>query len=125
MSQNIEISLDWFRADNLKPLRIWGYPSSVDSRIFEAEYYDRQLMKNVEPNIKDAFDRFRSVLQTNHLNDNKIVIECEIKDNPHATVFMGWKDNHITIGNGVHAYDNQLPKDISHISFDEQPAIHE
>ena len=124
MNENIELIIEWFTTANLKPIKIWGYPASVDPKIFECDTHDKEVMRVVAQNIKDTFAQFAQSLEGNFLMDNKIVLECEILDQ-NGTTFIGWKDGRWAIGKGVYAYDRQLPKDISHINFHEGTGITE
>ena len=109
---NTNIELDWFWLKNLKPVRIYNYPSSVEYKIFEADLNDQREMDQVNGLVLKTFVEVYELLEQARLTDNKIVLECQLKLGV-DTIFLGWKDGKISIGYGCHAYDNQEPWELS------------
>lgn len=115
MNHNITLFLDWFKTSNLRLIERTGYPSSVETKIFEADLHDKSIVELVHPEMIKTFEEVYLLLNAANLIDNKIVILARRIDNGEE-IHMGWKDGRIALGHGVHAYDRQEPTNIESIN---------
>ena len=84
---------------NLTPVKFYGYPHVVLSRLAVIDdYHSNKCVLDFETKLYDLFHRYG----INAVSDNKVVFECHCNGVP---IFFGFKDWQFTIGFNVTQLD--------------------
>lgn len=107
MKLKLETSMYWFDSNRILPIRFYPYTSIVEDTIFWLN------SPQIPEEIASVFQKVKDKsLSTGKIRwDNKVVLECTVKDFPHH-IFMGYKDHALVLGFSVRCDSYVKPIDL-------------
>lgn len=96
--------LEWLKVDNLEPLSMFWYPSTVDDIIIELDV-NWDEFNELEQRLFDVGSHIRNKIKEARQDGNKQVMEFALINAGLVKVYIGWKDSLIQIGWGGHNRD--------------------